>query len=161
MSGSDSKGVEPDDAERRRRGYGSSATAVYADELSRAALTRAIRAGRAYVRTRGVERSPALEFGARSADGREAGFGGTLEVAATETVTLRTTVTGGSGQLLRYLANGERVLEVPVTGDPFVHELPASRLPGEGPLGTFWRIETLDAQSRTAVGNPVFLRGPP
>lgn len=34
VSGPDSKGVEPDDDERQRRGYGSSATAVYAQDLS-------------------------------------------------------------------------------------------------------------------------------
>jgi hypothetical protein len=38
VSGSDSKGTEPDDAERARRGYGSSVTAVFADALSRPAL---------------------------------------------------------------------------------------------------------------------------
>jgi len=160
VSGSDSKGVEPDDAERIRRGYGSSATAVYAQELSRAALTRAIRSGRAYVRTRGVERSPALEFTAVAPDGSTGTFGDTLIVGATDPVTLHVTVTGGANQVLRYLANGETVLQVPITGDPFEHEFPAAlRSPGEGPLGTFWRVETLDAQSRTAIGNPIFLRG--
>jgi hypothetical protein len=158
VSGSDSKGVESD---FERRGYGTSATAVYAENLSRAALTDAIQAGRAYVRTRGVERSPALEFHAIDAGGNEVMFGGTLHVAPDETVTLRTTVTGGAGQILRYVANGVAVLQVPILTGDFTHEFPAAaRLPGEGPLGTFWRVETLDAQSRTAIGNPVFLKAP-
>lgn len=158
VSGSDSKGVEPDEAERLRRGYGSSATAVYAEGLSRAALAAAIRAGRAYVRTRGVERSPALEFSA-SANGQSGMFGDTLSVGPAEPVMLRVTVTGGGGQVLSYLRNGQPFVSVPITADPFVHELPVTRTPDEGPLGTFWRIETRDLQTRTAIGNPIFLKG--
>jgi len=50
---------------------------------------------------------------------------------------------------------------VPILSDPFVDECEVQRQPGsEGPPGTFWRVETRDLQSRTAIGNPVFLRGP-
>jgi len=158
VSGSDSKGVDAPE-ERARKGYGSSATAVYADELSRNALDRAIRAGHAYVRTRGVAASPALEFEARSGDGQQGMFGDTLRVDASETVQLRTVVTGGAGQTLGYLRDGAPQQLVAVTTDPFVHELAVQRDPGsEGPLGTMWRIETRDPQARTAIGNPVFLR---
>ena len=159
VSGSDSKGVEPDDAERIRRGYGSSATAVYARELSRDGIREGLKAGHAYVRTRGVDRSPALEFEASAPDGTHAIFGDTLKVGATDVVTLKTTVTGGMGQVLRYVADGVNSVEVPITADPFVHELPVTRLPDEGPLGTFWRVETLDSQTRTTLGNPIFLKG--
>jgi hypothetical protein len=160
VSGSDSKGVEPDDAERQRRGYGSSATAVYATALSRDALTAAIRAGHAYVRTRGVERSPALEFTARNAHGDTAMFGDTLAAGIAEPVTLHVKVSGGMGQLLTFLRNGVPVLTVPVIADPFETDYPlALRDPlSEGPLGTYYRIETRDAQSRTTLGNPIFLR---
>ncbi len=160
VSGSDSKGVEGGDAERERKGYGSSSTAVYARELSRPALTEAIRAGHAYVRTRGVARSPALEFTARSGDGQSGIFGDTLTVPGLQPVTLTTTVTGGNGQLLSYYRNGLPALTVPVIGDPFVHTFAlATRDPlTEGPLGTFWRIETRDLRSRTAIGNPIFLK---
>ncbi len=160
VSGSDSKGVEASEAEVARKGYGSSATAVYAEELSRPALTAAIRAGHAYVRTRGVARSPALTFHAATADGQSGIFGDTLAVGAQEAATLTTTVRGGQGQLLTYYRNGMPMLTVPITGDPFTHALAAAtRDPlTEGPLGTFWRIETRDLQSRTAIGNPVFLR---
>ncbi|HKY91108.1 MAG TPA: CehA/McbA family metallohydrolase [Nevskiaceae bacterium] len=162
VSGSDSKGVEGTPEERARKGYGSSATAVYADELSRPALTRAIQAGHAYVRTRGVAASPALVFEATTADGQRGIFGDTLEVEAGENVELRTTVTGGAGQVLTVLRNGAIVLSVPITTDPFVHTFKrARRVPwSEGPLGTFWRVETRDPKSRTAIGNPVFLRAP-
>lgn len=157
VSGSDSKGVENDFA---RRGYGTSATAVYAENLSRAALTGAIKAGHAYVRTRGVARSPALEFTATAPDASTGIFGDTLRVDFGEPVKLHTRVTGGANQLLRYLRNGVVVLEVPIPSDPFEHDFSALRSPDEGPLGTFWRIETLDQQSRTAIGNPIFLRAP-
>ncbi len=162
VSGSDSKGVEDSDADRERKGYGSSATAVYADALSRAALKQAIRAGHAYVRTRGVARSPALTFEARTADGQTGIFGDTLTVSGQEPVTLTTTVTGGQNQVLSYLRNGLTVLTVPITADPFTHEFSgATRQPlTEGPLGTFWRVETRDLQSRTTIGNPVFLKSP-
>ena len=160
VSGSDSKGVESNEADRIRKGYGSSVTAVYADNLSRAALTGALQAGHAYIRARGVNGSPALEFIAIAPDASEAMFGDTLIVGPTDAVTLRATVTGGAGQILRYLQNGEPFLEVPVTTDPFVNELSVTRAVTEGPLGTFWGIETLDEQTRTTIGNPVFLRGP-
>lgn len=161
VSGSDSKGVEPDDAERARRGYGSSVTAVYAPELSRGAVAAALKAGHAYVRTRGVDNSPALEFSATTMDGRSGIFGDTLTVADGDAVTLTVTVTGGQGQLLHYLRNGLVVDIVPITGDPFVHNRQATRQPtGEGPLGTMWRIETRDLSSRTTLGNPIFLKAP-
>lgn len=160
VSGSDFKGVEPDEAERIRTGYGSSATAVYAQGLSRPAVTAALKAGHAYVRTRGVDRSPAL--GLAAVFGTQEGmFGDTLAVGPADVVTLRVTVTGGAGQVLRYLRNGETFAEVPITTDPFVNELGVTRDPvNEGPLGTFWGVETLDSQTRTTVANPVFLKAP-
>lgn len=161
VSGTDSKGVEADEAGRQHSGWGSSATAVYASQLSRPALQAAIRAGHAYIRTRGTARSPALSFTATTADGQRGIFGDSLKVDANGTVALRVTVTGGKGQLLTYIRNGMPVLSVPVTSDPFVSDLPrAGRDPAnEGPLGTFWRVETRDASSRTTIGNPIFLKG--
>jgi hypothetical protein len=161
VSGSDSKGTEPDDAERARRGYGSSVTAVYAQELSRPALTAAIRAGHAYVRTRGVERSPALEFRARTADGREAIFGDTLTVPPDEAVELDVQVHGGQGQRLYWYRNGALLESQPIDADPFIVRRSATRdLRTEGALGTMWRIETGDTASRTTLGNPIFLAAP-
>ena len=158
VSGSDSKGVDAE-AERTRKGYGSSATAVYAQNLSRPALTEAIRAGHAYVRTRGVATSPVVQFEASGPGGQQGIYGDSLALAEGETATLTTTVSGGVGQLLSYYANGLPVLSLPVPTDPYVHSLPAARLPlSEGPLGTFWRIELRDARTRTVIGNPIFLK---
>ena len=161
VSGSDSKGVDVPE-ERARKGYGSSATAVFADNLSRAALTRGIQAGHAYVRTRGVAASPIVLFEATGPEGQRGIYGDTLRLAETDTATLTTTVTGGVGQLISYIQNGVPVLQVPVVTDPFVSTLPiASRNPlTEGPLGTLWRIELRDAETRTIIGNPIFLKAP-
>ena len=159
VSGSDSKGVDaPQD--RARKGYGSSATAVYAENLSRAALADAIRAGRAYVRGRGVNASPSLELEATAPGGQHGTFGDTLMLGPLEAATLKTTVVGGTGQLLIYLQNGLPLVVVPILADPFVHVFPlALRNPlTEGPLGTYWRVETRDLRSRTTIGNPIFFR---
>jgi len=153
VSGSDSKGVEAA-AERDRVGYGSSATAVQLDQLSRDALFEALRAGRAYIRTRGVDDSPELRMTA-TAGAQTATFGETLQAA---TATLRTEVRGADGQQLRYFANGRRMRTVRINSDPFVHEIAISDLADAGPLGTFWRVETADLRARTTIGNPVFLK---
>jgi hypothetical protein len=158
VSGSDSKGVERTDAERVRAGYGSSATAVQARNLSIAALHEAIAAGRVYVRARGVHGSPALELSATAPDGEQVTFGGTLPADA---AVLEVTVRRGAGQLLRVIANGDAVLTVPLAGDEETVTVPIRRLPvTEGSGGvTFWRVETLDERSRTTIGNAVFLAG--
>jgi len=155
VSGSDSKGNEPSAAERSRRGYGSSATAVYSTNLSRPALMAAIRAGHAYVAARGVHGSPALRMTAVAAGGQTGTFGDTL-AAATADVTV--TVDGGAGQHLRIIRNGQPVATVPVTSNAFSFTFPAAFSPDSGPLGTFWRVETFDATSLTTIGNPVFLK---
>jgi hypothetical protein len=138
-------------------GLGSSATAVYADRLSRPALKRAIRAGHAYVRTRGVHGSPALELDAVAPDGARGIFGDSFD-AARVSVTVR--VRGGRGQVLTVVGDGLPVSEVPIASDDFTHRFTASSLPGSGALGTAWRVQTSDPQSLTTVGNPIFLRAP-
>jgi hypothetical protein len=158
VSGCDSKGVDAP-AERERKGYGCSATAVYANNLSRAALTQAIKAGHLYIRARGVAHSPVLEMTVTTADGQTGMFGDTLTA---EQATMTVTVRGGANQLLRVLANDLPLLHIPITSDPFTHTQPIARVPlMESPLGTTWRVETLDAQSLTTIGNPVFLKPAP
>ena len=179
VSGTDSKGNDAP-ADRERVGYGSSATSVYATELSRPALAAAIKAGHAYVKTIGVARSPTLMFEATAPDGQHGIFGDTLKIAANGTVTLKTTVTGASGQFLSYYSNGlvqatsltlpasvplpngvpVPVRTVLISGDPFVDEYVVGHNINEGPLGTYWRVETRDLQKRTTLGNPIFLKAP-
>lgn len=156
VSGSDSKGNEPNAAERVRRGYGSSATAVYAANLSRPALQAAIRAGHVYIAARGVAGSPQLEMTGAAAGGPTAIFGDTLNADAAG-MTVR--VKGGAGQGLRVYRNGRLVATIPVTSDDFSVTFPAVRAADEGPLGTYYRVETFDRVSVTTIGNPIFLAG--
>jgi hypothetical protein len=157
VSGSDDK-LGPD--------LGSSATAVYAQELSRPGLMAAIRAGHAYVRTQGVHASPTVELEAVTADGQRGMFGDVLRAASAQ-VTVR--VTGASGQLLAVTRDGLPSAVVPITSDDFTHTFVATRSDASGPLGTFWRVDTLALTSGssspylTTIGNPVFLAppGPP
>jgi len=154
-SGSDSKGVD-DEAERTRKGYGSSSTAIFADNLSRPAITAALKAGRAYIRTRGVAGSPEVDMTA-TANSETVMFGGSL---AADSATLDVNVRDGANQRLRLLVNGAPFLEVPITSADFSQSFPIQRNPAtEGPLGTHWRIDVLDEQSLTIIGNPIFLTG--
>ena len=142
---------------------GSSATAIYADELSRPAIATALRAGRAYVRTLGVHESPAVEIEAVTADGRSGTVGDTLAAPSAE-VSVR--VTGGDGQLLLLSRDGLPAGAVPITGDDWTHTFTADQVPTSGPLGTFWRVDTLVPASGSAaahlstIGNPFFLVDP-
>lgn len=155
VSASDFKGASQN--ERERVGYGSSATAIQATSLSRAAVREAIQAGRAYVRARGVADSPTLELALQDAEQTLGGFGTS---AALDQAFLTVTVAGGAGQYLRLIQNGQEVLVLPVAGAEQTWTLPIARNPAtEGPLGTFWRVETYDQQSVTTIGNPVFLTG--
>jgi hypothetical protein len=140
---------------------GTCATAVYATELSRPALIEAIGQGRAYVRTRGVAASPALELEA-GAPGQATGtFGSVLYLDEGQQAEVRVTVRGGQGQGLRIVRNGRETATVSVTSDPFDHVFAAGRVPTEGPLGTWWRVETFDGQGPTTIANPVFFQAPP
>ena len=115
-------------------GLGSSATAVHADQLSRAALTEAIRAGRAYVRTRGVAGSPALKMTVSPDAGPQGTFGSRFVVDPGATVPVSVVVRAGDGQRLRLIRNGAEVDVVKIVGDPFEHRFRAGRAPAaEGP----------------------------
>jgi hypothetical protein len=138
-------------------GLGSSATAVYADELSRTALTEAIRAGHAYIRTLGVDESPSLDVIATSGD-QTGMFGDTLH---TNTAEVTVTVRDGDGQAIRIYRDGVLAGTVPIVGDDFSHIFTATRDLGSGPLGTFYRIETFNGEVQTTIANPIFLAHAP
>ena len=150
------RGVGSDDKEGDH--YGATATQVWAEQLSRPALIDAIDAGHAYVQARGVADSPTLVLTATAPDGTSAMFGDTL-VADTAEITL--TVRNGEGQSLRVLRNGDEVEVVAIDDQVFDHTFTADRAADEGPLGTFWGIETFDAESITTIANPVFLADRP
>jgi len=151
VSGSDSKGVEgnPNDL------WGTNDTAVYADQLSRAALQRGVQAGHAYVQTRGVHRSPTLEMTAVTPDGEQGMFG---DVLHSDSAQVTVHVTGASGQLLTIFRNADiAALPVLIDSNDFTYSFAAARSSDEGPLGTFYRVQTADLQSITTIGNPIFL----
>jgi hypothetical protein len=136
-------------------GYGQTATMVHADRLSRPSVVDALRAGHAYVQTKGADASPTYDIDAHTPDGAHGTFGDTL---IGQTAKLDVTVNGASGQSLVVSRNGAEVQRVPITADPFTTTIDASRDPaGEGPLGTFWRVDIADDVSLTAIGTPVFL----
>ena len=157
VSGSDSKGIDAPE-ERNRKGYGSSATMVFADNLSRPALADAIRAGRAYIRTLGVDESPIMTLAITSDDGQSGNYGDTVYA---DTANIAVELAGAQGQALQLIVDGNTVSSLPVTGDPFTADLPLARLANSGPAGTFARIEVARADGViTVIGNPVFLQDP-
>lgn len=143
VSGSDSKANEPP-VDRERLGIGSSATAIRAESLSRQAVAEGLRAGRAYVRSFGANRSPTLDVVATAPDGATAGIGD--ELAADE-ASLEITVTGGAGDTLVVTRNArDLVAPILVTADPFTTTVHVVRDPRtEGPLGTWVRVDTIRA----------------
>lgn len=133
-------------------GYGSSATALWCRELSRDAVIEALRAGHAYVRTRGVHYSPALEVRAGKA------LMGDTVVGPTE---LAVTVRGGGGQTLLLLRDGEVAHAVELAEDDVTWRTEIVADPASGPLGTAWEVQTADAFAPTTIANPVFCRTGP
>ena len=144
-------------------GLGSSATAVYAQQLSRSAIAAAVRAGHAYVRTLGAHTSPAIDVRATSLEGEDAIVGDSLE---TDLAFVTVRVTGARGQTALVSADGERVAAVPILTDDFTFPFVAARSQLSGPLGTFWRVDTQAPASSTTgphlttIGNPIFLTAP-
>jgi len=157
VSGSDSKGVDAP-ADRQRKGYGNSATMIYAEKLSRDAVAASLLAGKAYIRVRGTYDSPTAELVATSSSGEVGTFGSSFRA---EAVTLQLRLKGAEGQLLTFFNGALPLLSVPITtaDAEFTQELGRNALT-EGPLGTVWRFELRDDKSRTLISNPVFLLPP-
>lgn len=129
--------------------FGSSATALWCQELSRAGVTEALRAGHAYVRTHGALASPALEVRAG-----EAMMGDTV----TGPTELEVTVVNGQGQELLLLADGEIRQSVDIPTEDFTWRTGIAPEAGSDPLGTAWEVQTHDAHTPTTITNPLFTR---
>lgn len=113
-----------------------------------------MRAGHAYVRTRGAHNSPTVEVVATAPNGERGIVGDTLH---TDLASLDVRVRGADGQMLIVTRDGEPAQVIPIAGTDFRTTITATRDASSGPLGTFWRIDTRDAQAYTTIGNPVFL----
>lgn len=163
VSGSDARGHE--DQVPGRSGYGSTATALNATALSRAAVREAILNGRAQVKTYGVNHSPHAEVTVSANDGQVGSFGDTLNIAPTDLATLTIQIANANGQTLELIQNGTMTITVPITSDDFSHSQPITRSAQEGPLGTFWRFDVRAPAEpavpktaiRTLIANPIWL----
>ena len=131
---------------------GSPTTMVYADELSAAAIARAVAEGRTVVKLEGPE-APMVELFAG-----DAMIGDTVTDRAVE---LRARVAGGTGTMLRFVKNGRTEETVPVDADPFEATLSVAAPPGD--VDDRWRLELVSGQPRVltshifiqATGEPV------
>jgi len=94
---------------------GTPTTMVYAEELSVAGILHGVRDARTVVKMRGPD-GPMIET---EIDGHRDG-----DTVSAMQSTLRALVTAGNGATLRTIKNGDTIDEVPITADPFAHELP-------------------------------------
>lgn len=133
-----------------RSRVGRPTTMVWARELSEAALLEGLRAGRAYIRTRGD--GPAIDFEVTSG-GTHAVMGGTLSVSGTAAVTLRLSTSGADGQVAELVQNGAIVTSVTIAGTPssVTHPLTLHR-------GDWVNVRLRDATGITAISNPIYAR---
>ncbi len=141
--------------------YGVSRTQVLADGLGVVPLRAALLAGHAYVQGVGST-SPTAEFVATAPSGATSTFGETIVEPTAE---LAITIQGGLGQVLVIRRNGVDLEQAVIDGDPFVYNVSAVRVEGEGPLGTFYGFEVRGTTGpdsvRTLIANPVFLADQP
>ncbi len=138
--------------------HGVPATAVFASELSVAALADGVQRGAAYVLTRGVAASPKIEVVVTAPDGTVGTLGDTF---VADEVEIELTLTGaGPATQLRMYQNG-LLVDVAYgvgSGEDRTIVLGARRdRSTEGPLGTWWRFDVVDEIGRTVIANPIFL----
>jgi len=145
IGGSDDHGARPP-----RGRVGAPATAVYARELSEAALLEGIRSGRVYVRTRGPE-GPRLDLTGTASEGLVQ-TGGIVKVAtAGTTVRLGVHAAGAAGQRAEIVRNGEVVTTLAVDAGDQELSCAVTLRPGQ------WvHVRLRDAQGITAFTNPLY-----
>jgi len=134
--------------ETRDRAIGVPATVVYARELSEPALLEGLRAGHAYVRTRGPA-GPALQFEAASNKGRWQ-MGDTVPDATTD-LTLSATVPRAAGQRLQWVRNGEVISSVPLAGSP------SATLNVKPQPGDWFSVILRDGNGPTLYSNAIYI----
>lgn len=123
-------------------------TMVYAEELSVDGILEGIRSGRVVVKVNGPE-DPMLDT---QLSGERIGH-----TVFADTATLSVLVTGGQGHAVQVIKNGAVVETVPVTSDPFTHEM-SVQAPAEGE--DRYRHQVMDGSKRLTIGSYVWLRAP-
>lgn len=126
---------------------GSPTTVIYARELSEAALLDGLRAGRAYVRTRGPN-GPAIELSADAA-ARTYLMG---DVVPPGPITLQVTVAGATGQRLEWIHNGRVIAAVAVPPHGRLTHVVTAR------AGDWLSVVLRDAHGPTLFSNALFIR---
>ncbi len=145
-------GGSDDHAARSDRGrVGRPTTVVWASDLSESGLLDGVRAGRVYIRTRGVD-GPVVDLSAEWG-GQRAAMGGVLAVRTGAVVALRSDTSRAAGQTAELVKNGELAASVPIASSPssITHSL--AMQPGD------WvHLRLRDAAGVTAVSNPIYVR---
>ena len=127
---------------------GSPTTLVLADELSEAAIMKAIKEGRTIVQLKGPD-DPFVEIKIGTAEIGDTTTAGTAEVAAH--------VSGGSGHFLQLWRDGEKLEQVEVTSDDFRKTFEDE--PGKG-IERRYRVELInDANNRVVVTSHIYVTG--
>ena len=144
VGGSDEHAIA-DDVDRR---LGRPATVVWATALSEAALVEGLKSGRVYVRVRGPE-GPRLEFHAEHAGG-QVEMGGS--VPAGGSVRLVAEVTGGVGQTLQWIVDGEVAADAVISSSPLTLDQSAVS-------GRWFSVVVRDARGPTLLANAIVVAG--
>jgi hypothetical protein len=127
---------------------GTPTTMVFAQELSVDGILEAVRSGRTVVKINGIG-GPMIET---ELSGERTG-----DTIYAETSTLSAVVTGGVGRSLEVIKNGEVVETLPISSDPFTHEMTV-QAPEEGE--DRYRYQVMTGSTPEAVGSYVWLRAP-
>mgnify|MGYP003382522757 CR=1 FL=1 len=145
-------GGSDDHAARSSRSrIGAPATVVFASDLSETGILEGVRAGRAYIRTRGT---PGLAVDiAVTASGRETSMGGVVTLSEATMVELRIDTQSALGQRAEVVRNGEVVASILIDAAAVRHSLRLA--PGQ------WvNVQLRDDNGLSAISNPVFVRPP-
>lgn len=145
-------GGSDDHAARSDRGrVGRPTTVVWARDLSERALLDGVRAGRVYIRTRGVD-GPVVDLSA-SWGATTAAMGGTLDLDVAAAVVLRIDTSRAAGQTAELVKNGELAASIPIASSPasITHSLAMQQ-------GDWVHLRLRDATGVTAISNPIYVR---
>ncbi|MFN0249746.1 MAG: CehA/McbA family metallohydrolase [Kofleriaceae bacterium] len=117
---------------------GSPTTLVLADELSEAAIVRAVKEGRTIVNLRGPD-DPAVQL---TVSGGEIG-----DTVLAEQARIAVSVTGGDGMFAQIWRDGEKLVQLDVTGDDFTGDYVDAATEGRHR----YRLELVDDGNRRVV----------